>query len=136
MKHAKQVWLSFCFSLIPNRLFWAFFAGLITIHSKFSNLSTAWDWSKIYLYCLQQELWEGLKNLLPYQGSNFLITTLNVLLGYMYQEICKDKSAANFLVKFVSKTQHINLDRYLDSIFVRWALTLYIFHPSVHFVAR
>ena len=30
--------------------------------------------------------------------------------------ICKDKSAANFLVKFGSKTQHMHLDRWLDAI--------------------
>ena len=30
--------------------------------------------------------------------------------------ICKDKSAANFLLKFVSKTQHMHLDQWLDAI--------------------
>ena len=30
--------------------------------------------------------------------------------------ICEDKSMANFLVKFGSKTQHMHLDRWLDAI--------------------
>ena len=32
------------------------------------------------------------------------------------KKICKDKSTANFLVKFDSKTQHMYLDRQLDTI--------------------
>ena len=32
------------------------------------------------------------------------------------KKICKDKSAADFLVKFVSKTQHMYLDQKLDII--------------------
>ena len=30
--------------------------------------------------------------------------------------ICKDKSVANFLLKFVSKTRYVHLDRWLDAI--------------------
>ena len=33
------------------------------------------------------------------------------------KKICKDKSMANFLVKFMSKTQHMHLNWWLDAIF-------------------
>ena len=39
--------LLICDSLLANSLFWVFFKGLITIHSK---ISTAWNFRKIYLH--------------------------------------------------------------------------------------
>ena len=45
------------------------------------------------------------------------------------KKICKDKSAANFLVKFISKTQHMRLDRKLDAILDLGEFKV-VYHPT------